>query len=156
MRESDEFWERSRSREERIVRVQEEEEEEWYSQICMLGSAKETTGSFSVRRLWLPARAQVGDANVLSLPHADKSKICTCTWSRHHSCTCDACAVPACLCLRTQRTTQCQQENALRADGKALESLSSIQERHGRNVNLPLNLRLYISWWFWDSEGFCG
>lgn len=41
-----------------------------YSQICLLGSAKETTGSFSVRQLyWLPARAQVGDVNVLSLPH---------------------------------------------------------------------------------------
>lgn len=45
------------------------------SKICLLGSSKETTESFWVRQLyWLPARAQVGDVNVLSLPHTRQIK----------------------------------------------------------------------------------
>lgn len=47
--------------------IEGEEENEWRrkeEKVCLLDSAKETTGSF-----YSAATAQVGDGNVLSLPH---------------------------------------------------------------------------------------
>lgn len=100
----------------------------WYSKICLLGSAKETTGSFSVRQLyWLPARAQVGNVNVLSLPHTWELKICTCTWlnadTHMHWC----CTVPACLHTCTESVHTHNASNKTNT-GKNLLSLSNVKD----------------------------